>query len=168
MRPSSGSRSPQWAGHYGSKDITTWAADEPKSLRKCVHSPAGCSEPRGVRCSTSALHRRAAPAHAHGARATSTRRRCAARPDARLVPRPRARAPLPRGSSCGLPAEGQAWRSWNGHPAARAGGRRLGAGAVKNNGGSSRQTRDACRHEAFAKQRPTRSNLTDREIFVHW
>jgi hypothetical protein len=75
--------------------------------RKAFESPFPCRlqaaanrEAYGV----AQRHRRAA----HGARATSTRRRCAARPDERLVPRPRARAPscADPPSSCGPPPEG--------------------------------------------------------------
>ena len=85
MRPSSGSRSPQWAGHYESKDITR---------RKAFESALSCSESRGVRCST-------------GAPRTAPARR---RHNARLVPRPRTRAPYRADPppSCGPPPEGHA------------------------------------------------------------
>lgn len=145
MRPSSGSRSPQWAGHYDSKDITARAGKPSK-----VHSRAGCSESRGVRCSTAAQARRAR--RPRDVDTTPLRR------EARRAPRSaasRSRS-VPRGSSVLVrTAAGRSRRSRNGHPAPRAGGRRLGALAVKNNGGSLRQMRKACRHETT---RPSRNS----------
>lgn len=176
MRPSSGvTCSPQWAGHCNRRGWTSWwhlisVLRAEKRLSK-IQTGLVCSESSNRR--EVVWHR--PPAHGIPARrrpdAVALRRRTrrARRPPCR----PR-RAPLPRGSSCGLLSEGfKSIAPRHDAPAAVSGEAEAGErspgraasrcprrGSFNGGGGSSRQMRNACRHRSLGEQRPTRSSLT--------